>query len=73
MRHTMESDLRILKAEGCSVLSYIKTQNGHAILWFDAKGYTVTVRGPGGNSMGITRLLFKDAKAEYMQEILELL
>ena len=72
MKHTMESDIRVLEAGGYGILSYTRTRNGHVILWFGDIGCTITVRTPKGISVSNT-LPFEIAKAKYMQEIQELI
>ena len=72
MRYSIESDVKLLQSEGCSVLSWTKARKGYVILWFDKRGYTVTVRKPKSSSVG-NALSFEAARTEYVQRIQELL
>ena len=72
MRYSIESDIELLEAGGCSILSWTQTRSGYVILWYDDRGFTNTVRRPKSSSVGGT-LSFVDARTEYMQHIQELL
>jgi len=72
MKYDLESDIEALEGAGHSILSYTKTRNGHVILWFDALGYTVTVRENRNSSVGGV-LMFDTAKEEYINRIQELM
>jgi len=72
MKYDLESDIEALEGADYTILSYTKTRNGHAILWFDAEGCTVTVRENKSSSVGGV-LTLATAKDEYVRCIRELL
>jgi len=72
MKYDLESDIEALEGAGYTILSYTKTRNGHAILWFDDRGCSITTRKPKSSSVsGI--LSFEAARTEYLRVIYELL
>ena len=66
----LKQDLEILAGDNKIVVSFAQLRDGHVVLWFDKKGYTVTSRGYYPTSIHVGPATpWIDAACDYMRAV----